>query len=685
MAQQMSAEDQNRRLKVLSKAQTSLLKAFVHKKILAANELANKAADQLAKHDKKGSADIKKSIAALGLSDLEVDVKSTELMLSEELSKLRSVLEGGGGSGVVAGTNGSSNDAKLKSLEKENEATKQELAKLKLSGNSIVSNESNTNASMALKDQEIIKMKEADASSSKAIADKDKTLDTLTKENAKLKKDFELLSQELKNEKETAQKQIQALEERIETEKEEIMEAMAQEVDEIEKAKADEIDKHLSSSARQLKLCSHLKDAMTRQEKGLANIKGSTSVVLKENKKLIASTQQDLDNMKAQLKSLFSSSLMEGIKGAQNEVVNMRNKYLKEMVERKRLHNMVQELKGNIRVFMRCRPPTTKEYEQFGNDALCVSFPGDGEVRVFNEKNREKQWEFDELFQPDSKQEDVYKEVSGLVTSVLDGYNVCMFAYGQTGSGKTWTMTGPASDRGVNTRALEELFNKANGRSHEWVDQIEVSLLEVYNEVIRDLLVDSGSPDSGMKLEVKMGEYGNHVPGLTKKTVREISEVVSLITQGDSNRSQTATNMNEHSSRSHMMLQVTIISTFKETGVVNRGKLNLVDLAGSERIDKSGATGTALKEAQNINKSLSALGDVIAARAAKQAHIPFRNSTLTFLLQDSLSQDSKTLMIVCVSPVLYNAEETFCSLNFASRVRTVELGKASKTTVTKKK
>jgi kinesin family protein C2/C3 len=116
-----------------------------------------------------------------------------------------------------------------------------------------------------------------------------------------------------------------------------------------------------------------------------------------------------------------------------------------------------------------------------------------------------------------------------------------------------------------------------------------------------------------------------------------------------------------------MILTATVVSQFLPTGAVTRGKLNLVDLAGSERITKSGATGQALKEAQNINKSLSALGDVIAARAAKQAHVPFRNSTLTYLLQDSISQDSKTLMIVCISPVLYNSEETFCSLNFASR------------------
>ena len=141
---------------------------------------------------------------------------------------------------------------------------------------------------------------------------------------------------------------------------------------------------------------------------------------------------------------------------------------------------------------------------------------------------------------------------------------------------------------------------------------------------------------------------------------------------------QACTNMNEHSSRSHMMLTVYLQSENRVTGAVTHGKLNLVDLAGSERINKSGATGTALKEAQNINKSLSALGDVIQARGAKQSHVPYRNSTLTFLLQDSLSHDSKTLMFVCISPVVYNAEESFCSLNFASRVRAVELGKASK-------
>ena len=204
-----------------------------------------------------------------------------------------------------------------------------------------------------------------------------------------------------------------------------------------------------------------------------------------------------------------------------------------------------------------------------------------------------------------------------------------------------------------------------------------MSILEVYNEEIRDLLTEG---NYGEKLEIRQGEHGNYVPGLTECPVSGIDDVFELFQQAERNRATASTNMNEHSSRSHMMLTVSIYCENLLTGVKTYGKLNLVDLAGSERINKSGATGQKLKEAQNINKSLSALGDVIAARASKQSHIPFRNSTLTYLLQDSLSKDSKTLMICCISPTITSSEETYCSLNFASRVRTVELGKASKNT-----
>lgn len=288
------------------------------------------------------------------------------------------------------------------------------------------------------------------------------------------------------------------------------------------------------------------------------------------------------------------------------------------------------------------------ETDQFGTECICVSFPGPGEVKVANEKSREKSWEFDEVFSYASTQPQVYAEASALVTSVMDGYNVCIFAYGQTGSGKTFTMVGPPEDRGVNLRALDELLAKAHGRADEYVDTISVSILEVYNEEIHDLLVDSGSSD---KLEVRQSEQGNYVPGLTTLPVQSMRNVLDLLAVADRNRSVATTNMNEHSSRSHMMLQVTIASQNLQTGTSTRGKLNLVDLAGSERLNKSGAEGKALKEAQNINKSLSALGDVIAARAQKQSHVPFRNSTLTYLLQvrsplpSPLLRSSKSLVL----------------------------------------
>ncbi|MGA1355045.1 MAG: hypothetical protein ACO32I_09775, partial [Candidatus Limnocylindrus sp.] len=154
-----------------------------------------------------------------------------------------------------------------------------------------------------------------------------------------------------------------------------------------------------------------------------------------------------------------------------------------------------------------------------------------------------------------------------------------------------------------------------------------------------------------------------------------------LLAQGEGCRAKAATNLNEHSSRSHLVLTVYVQSRHAASGVTTRSKIHLVDLAGSERVRKSGAEGQSLKEAQSINRSLSALGDVIHARLAKAAHVPFRNSTLTYLLQDSLSGDSKVLMIVCVSPSLGNAEESSCTLQFAARVRKVELGKATKQVV----
>jgi kinesin family protein C2/C3 len=233
-------------------------------------------------------------------------------------------------------------------------------------------------------------------------------------------------------------------------------------------------------------------------------------------------------------------------------------------------------------------------------------------------------------------------------------------------------MSGPPDNRGLNLRSLQSLFELKVSRAKEFTDKIHVTLLEIYNENIRDLLAETVGD---RKLSVKQGEFGMHVPELTEVPVESIEEVIELMELGEVNRSSTATDMNEHSSRSHSMLSVYVQSYNKITNANTRGKLHLVDLAGSERISKSGATGVQLKEAQNINKSLSALGDVVASRVAKQSHTPYRNSTLTYLLQDSLEKDSKTLMLCCASPASFNCEESFCTLNFAARARNVELGK----------
>lgn len=429
---------------------------------------------------------------------------------------------------------------------------------------------------------------------------------------------------------------------RLESEKEEMMEAVSQEIDEIEKAKVSELAALETKTGAEL---AALRAEKARVEEQLVKAKSGSQVIsagmvklqikikllAADYKKCCAASKAELNEFKSGIKSQIGGALVGKLNYLQEQLKVINGRYLKELAERKKLHNAMQELKGNIRVFMRCRPPSKKEITEFGSDAaLCVSFPSPGEVKVLNEKSREKSWEFDEVFDVNSTQNQVYAEVSALVTSVMDGYNVCIFAYGQTGSGKTHTMQGPPEDRGVNLRALEELIQRADDRSEEYDDTISLSMLEVYNEEIHDLLVEGGS---GEKLEVRQSERGNYVPNLVSVPVASMRNVMEALAVAEKNRSVTATNMNDYSSRSHMMLQITLTSVHKSSGNTSRGKLNLVDLAGSERINKSGATGQALKEAQNINQSLSALGDVIAARANKAAHIPFRNSKLTYLLQ----------------------------------------------------
>lgn len=339
-------------------------------------------------------------------------------------------------------------------------------------------------------------------------------------------------------------------------------------------------------------------------------------------------------------------------------------------VERKRrreAHNKLVEARGNIRVFCRSRP---------ANDC-AASFPSDEEIVVKRDAQEQVSFEFDGVFAPGTTQSEVFDSAArDLVVSALDGYSVCIFAYGQTGSGKTHTMTGPVYDRGVNVRAIQLVFETASRGDIKY--ELEVSILEIYNETLRDLL---GGGNERKKLEVTTATGRCEVLGLEKRRVTSVAEVEELIEIGAANRSVGAHDMNEQSSRSHQIVTLHVSSSLSKIS----SKLHLIDLAGSERVSRTDATGDRLKEAQSINKSLSALGDVIASlsargngRSQQHTHIPFRNSKLTFFLQDSLSGNSKALMFVNVSPATDDVPETLCSLKFASRCRDTALGKAKK-------
>ncbi|KAJ0017089.1 hypothetical protein Pint_10847 [Pistacia integerrima] len=358
---------------------------------------------------------------------------------------------------------------------------------------------------------------------------------------------------------------------------------------------------------------------------------------------------------------------------------------------RKKLHNTILELKGNIRVFCRVRPLLPED--GVGTDASVISYPtsveGLGRGIDMIQNGQKIPFTFDKVFSHDASQQDVFVEISQLVQSALDGYKVCIFAYGQTGSGKTYTMMGrpeASEQKGLIPRSLEQIFQTSQALSAQgWKYKMQASMLEIYNETIRDLLavnktngldlarVDNGVP--GKQYTIKHDANGNtHVSDLTIVDVGSISEISSLLRQAAQSRSVGKTQMNEYSSRSHFVFTLRIFGINETTEQQVQGVLNLIDLAGSERLSRSGATGDRLKETQAINKSLSSLSDVIFALARKEDHVPFRNSKLTYLLQPCLGGDSKTLMFVNISPDPSSMGESLCSLRFAARVNACEIG-----------
>ncbi|CAH1786360.1 unnamed protein product [Owenia fusiformis] len=332
----------------------------------------------------------------------------------------------------------------------------------------------------------------------------------------------------------------------------------------------------------------------------------------------------------------------------------------------------------SVKVVVRCRPLNEKEKSQGHSKCVTMNLKK-GTIEVSNVKapnDPPKTFTFDSVYDTDSKQQDLYDETfRDLVQSVMDGFNGTIFAYGQTGTGKTFTMQGVKNNpelRGVIPNSFDHIFQHI-GRSENQQYLVRASYLEIYQEEIRDLL----AKDQNKRLELKerpdTGVYVKDLSSFVTKSIKEIDHVMNV---GNQNRSVGATAMNADSSRSHAIFIITIECSSigpDEENHIRVGKLNLVDLAGSERQAKTGATGDRLKEATKINLSLSALGNVISALVdGKSSHIPYRDSKLTRLLQDSLGGNAKTVMVANIGPAGWNFDETVTTLRYANRAKNIK-------------
>uniref|UniRef100_A0A8D0H2I7 Kinesin-like protein n=1 Tax=Sphenodon punctatus TaxID=8508 RepID=A0A8D0H2I7_SPHPU len=330
-----------------------------------------------------------------------------------------------------------------------------------------------------------------------------------------------------------------------------------------------------------------------------------------------------------------------------------------------------------VKVVVRCRPLNEREKE-LGSKMVVTMDSARGQCFIQKPGGLDdppKQFTFDGAYSLGHTTEQVYNEIAyPLVEGVTEGYNGTIFAYGQTGSGKSFTMQGildPLSQKGIIPRAFEHIFETVQCAENTKF-LVRASYLEIYNEDIRDLL----GADTKQKLELKEHpEKGVYVRGLSLHTVHSVAQCERIMETGWRNRSVGFTLMNKDSSRSHSIFTINMeIFAVDERGQdhLRAAKLNLVDLAGSERQSKTGASGERQKEATKINLSLSALGNVISALAdGRCKHIPYRDSKLTRVLQDSLGGNTKTLMVACLSPAADNYDETLSTLRYAHRAKNI--------------
>ena len=335
--------------------------------------------------------------------------------------------------------------------------------------------------------------------------------------------------------------------------------------------------------------------------------------------------------------------------------------------KRRHLYNQLQDAKGNIRVYCRCRPLLPFEEER-GDSSVVTA--GDDLVRVPDAGGGARGYRFNHCFGARASQESVFEMTHDLIQSAFDGFNVCIFAYGQTGSGKTHTMYGDKGAPGLAPRTVEQIWSQIAERGGSCT--VSVYMAELYMGELSDLLLKKAKGDATPpKLTVKKDAHGMvFIQNITERVVTSAKETLKLLEEGQSRRHVSGTAMNAQSSRSHLVFSMVISST-SPAGETHRGKLSLVDMAGSERVQRSEVTGTAFKEAVAINQSLSALLDVIDALAKKgqaaqsKTGVPYRNHPLTQLMSDSLGGNAKTLMFVNISPADSNIDETRAALGCA--------------------
>jgi len=479
-------------------------------------------------------------------------------------------------------------------------------------------------------------------------------------EYTELKEKSELEFTELKNTSETAYKELK---DTSETAYNELKESSEKDFNELKNEKLG-LETTLKSTEADFEKC----QLQLYTFKKCAGVSDSSQL---EN---LCQLSIENDLLKGQLSG--KEDLVGNLTASKKKIDNLQHQLFASEITRRKLHNQICELKGNVRVFVRVRP----ELKGDSGPLAQIGFEADQRlVKIQNDDGKDFPFSFDHVFPPSTTQADIFPEIATLVQSALDGYNVCLFSYGQTGSGKTHTMQGTLSgdQRGIIPRSIEKILEESarlNGSG--WDYTLEAAFLEVYNETIRDLLGDGAE---NQNMPIKLNEKGvPHVPGLTRHKIQSHSDITEVMNRAAKHRSVAKTKMNSRSSRSHSVFTLYLKGENTTENLVVEGTLNLCDLAGSERLSRSGVTGDRLKETQCINKSLSCLADIFQSLASKSSHVPYRNSKLTHILQQCFSDQGKSLMLANLSPTLDSANESLCSLRFAAKVNNCELGKPTK-------